>query len=815
MKNKIITIFLSLILLMLVSSLKIVNVDAATEDKINLKVNVGYDSTYKIGSPVPVNMEIENNLKNINGELQIEVENTRSDVVNNITLYSQSINLPVNSTKKITMNVPMFQYVTKLQINIVEGKNTVFQKEVVIPGGMSGENILIGILSDDFDSLSYINQAVLNKNMNFSVKNTKLSQNNLPEDLDAMKMFNIIVVDNFDTSKLTEKQYATLKNWVNEGGLLLIGTGDTYSKTLSGFKDDFLSIKSDGTMNLSTRALYNLAGDSAATPMKINVLKNKINNGTSVISENGIDLVQKVEKGKGTIALAAFDFGLNPISDWQLKSVFVNKLFEQTAPKIYTSNRHRSGNIMNDEGRINLNNIAELSVPSATKMAILFLVYIVLVSLINYVILKKIDRRELMWITVPVLSIIFAIIMYGSGAATRINKPIANVLSFVNIDDSGNIDTDTYAAVFSNQKGDMKVEGAGDTTIKPVLNNNYYGGQNPQSAKSVSKNIQQKITLAPKLSIEFYKLGVFSSKTIAIDSNGTAKGSIECNLNYINSNFKGTIKNNSGFDIDEAYVVDNGIYIAVGSLKNGESKNIDEAVKTFRRGEWYNFTEAIYKPVYSTGRSIQSYSDKEIQKFREEDQKRQIMSQYLEEEYGTEGTKLLAWSKTPISKDILVNGKDVKKYEKNFITAPVKLTYRDGNNVEYPVGYVKPEISFKNPNNSNVDNSKYNFDQNERLYMQGTYEIKFSIDKDINLQNVGIKYSLGNQSSGGNPPKQYIWDNETNDWKEGDYTSFNIEGNDLSKYINKDNELKLKIEVTETRGNQPEVPSISVKGSVK
>lgn len=814
MKKGFVKILFCLLAIISIFICKLNYVYAEEAEKMKLKVNVGYDSIYKIGSPVPIDLEIENNLKNINGEIQIEVQNNMSEEVNNITLYSQNINLPVNSTKKITMDVPMFQYVTKLQINIAEGKNTVYTKEVTIPGGMSSENLLIGILSDDFDSLSYINQAVLNKNMNFSVKNTKLTQSNLPEELDAMKMFNIIVIDNFDTSKLTEKQYETLKNWVNEGGLLLIGTGDTYNKTLSKFKDDFIGLKLDGTTTINTKALYNMVGDNAVTPMKISVLKSKMQNSTSVISENGVDLVQKLEKGKGTVALAAFDFGLNPISDWSLKSNFTNKLFEQAAPKMYSSNHHRGGNIMNYDERVNLQNIAEMSTLSATKMGILFLVYIVLVSIVNYIILKKMDKRELMWITVPVLSVIFAIIMYGTGAATRITKPIANVLSFVNIDDNGNIDTDTYAAVFSPKKGDMKVEGVGDTTIRPIMNN-YYGGRSSIDTTKASKNIEQKVNLTPKLSIEFFKLGVFSNKTIGIDSKTKAKGNIECNINYANSSFKGDIKNNSGFDIDEGYIVDKSSYIPIGSIKNGESKNIDEAVKTYRRGDWYNFTETIYKPIYRTGRSTQSYSDKEIQKFREEEQKRQIMSQYLEQEYMTDGVKLIAWSKTPISKEILVNGKDVMKYEKSLIMSQVNLSYKNGNNVEYPLGYLKPEISFKNANGTDADNSKYNFDQSERLYMLGTYEIKFQIDKDIKLESASIKYSASSKNSGTTPPKQYIWDNTVNNWKEGDYTSFSIEDGDLSKYVDKDNVLKLKIEVSDNKGNEPEVPSISVKGSVK
>ncbi len=65
--------------------------------KITLNVEVGFDGYYKLGYYAPFYFEIENNMKDINGELQIELP----DEYGNLTLYAMQINLPNNSNKEI------------------------------------------------------------------------------------------------------------------------------------------------------------------------------------------------------------------------------------------------------------------------------------------------------------------------------------------------------------------------------------------------------------------------------------------------------------------------------------------------------------------------------------------------------------------------------------------------------------------------------------------------------------------------------------------------------------------------------------------
>ncbi len=693
---------------------------AEEEDKIKLKVNVGFDSVYKLGTTVPVNIQIDNNLKNINGEIQVEVKTSPNVEQNNVTIYAQNISLPNNTSKNITLNVPINNYITKLKLNIVEGKNTVYEKEINIPGGLNADSMLIGILSDEYDSVSYINDVKVPFSKTYNLKNAKLEEKSMPDNADALKGFNVIVINNFDTSKLSEIQYTALKKWVFNGGLLLIGTGSTNNKTLGIFKkDNFIEGEIGSMSDIATNKLYEINDDTDTNlSMKLPSLLMNIKDSTQPVKEGTFPLLHRMDKGKGVIAIAAFDFGTNPIAGWKQKNIFMAKLLGSMLPSYYSLPMYQKGAPMDrDMYMINgaVRNIPELPIPKAKTLGILFLIYIIIAAPVNYFILKRLDKRELMWITVPVLSVIFGTIMYILGFSTRITQPVANVVSFINMDGKDTIFPSTYAGIFTPTKTDIKVEAGEGMKIKALPVINYDTGYRLPGEKA-PKVIEAKVNLGGKGTVEFYGNSIFSNKPVILESDALQSGKLECSINYSNSTFAGELNNLSGFDFDEAYIITADNYITLGAVKNAEKRSINEAGNSYS-GNIYDFTNKIYKNPFMGPNPQTNFSDEEMKQIRIEQQKRDIINIFLQGDYSklTE-PKLIAFSSKPIAKDIIVNGKIVKKYEKAFISAPVKLTFRKDNILEYPLGYIKPTIS-------NSSGMKGGFDEmGGMFYGNGNFE---------------------------------------------------------------------------------------------
>lgn len=779
------------------------NVRAEADDAIKIDMKIGFDKFYKIGNTTPVYFEIENKLRDINGELQIEMPN-RSD---SITIYAMNVSLPKDSTKKFIMNVPMNVFSTKLRVNLAEGKKIVSTKSFRIDPGSNMETYAIGILSDDFDSIKYINRITIKNLGNFSTKNVRLDENSFPEDIDAIKTFNVIVINNFDTSKLSKPQYEVLKKWVYGGGTLIIGTGPSQNKTLAVFKDDFITGEVGEVRVISTSSLQDMAGSKSMEAMNISALDISIKDSLSVIKDGNFTLLQKIEKGKGVIGVASFDFGMEPLSTWIGNSTFADKLIVSVLPQYYLSDTYQKGMMYQDNMyAINnaLRNIPELPLPKTSHMIFLYAAYILLAAPISYFILKRLDKRELMWLTVPILSITFSGAVYVSGAGTRLTEPVTNVISVVDIDNSGTIIPKIYAGVFTPQKDSIRIEAGEDFNIRPLmLNNGYYTRRIDDD--NTPKRIDSKVIVSPKTVLEFYDSGIWSMKTLAMETDEVITGKLESNLNYSKGSFTGTIINTSGFDLDECYIITPNQYAGIGPMKNGETKQIDIKPSSYF-GQRYELINAIYKDPYSgpqASNKKKKFTSEEMAKFRLNMQKRQVLEYgFMNEAYQGFEAKLIAWSSTPVSKELPVNGKITKKYEKSLITSKVNLSFRDGNNIEYPLGFMKPTI-VNNLNAGNYD------EYGKMFYGRGSFEIHYKIDSSIRIESIRTQFTVGNAQR----VRQYIWNNEKGDWVEGDYRSFDINNPGLLvKYIDNDNTLKLKIEMDD---DNVQLPQIAVKGSVK
>jgi hypothetical protein len=777
-------------------------IQAEVDDAVKIDMKVGFDKFYKIGYTTPVYFEIENKLKDINGELQIEMPG-QSD---NITIYAMNVSLPKDSTKKFVMNVPMNVFNTKLKVNLAEDKDIVSTKTFRVDPGSNMETYAVGILSDDFDSVKYINKMTVKNLVQFSTKNVKLDESNFPEDTDALKAFNVIVINNFDTSNLSKPQYESMKKWVTGGGVLVIGTGPSQNKSLAIFKDDFITGEVGEVRELQTSSLHRMAGSKTVEAMNISVLDIAMKNSTSVIKEGDFTLFQKIEKGKGVVAVASFDFGLEPLSTWIGNSAFADAAIVAVLPQYYLGDMYQKGMIGQENSYAidnALRNIPELPLPKTAHLVFLYIAYILLAAPISYIILKRLDKRELMWIIVPIFSIIFSGVIYVSGVGTRLTEPITNVISLVDIDNSGTIIPKTYAGVFTPNKDSIRVEAGGDFDIRPLMTNNgYYGG--PMLNENAPKRIDSKVIVSPKTILEFYKNGIWSMRTLSLEADDVLAGKLESNLNYAKGAYTGTIKNTSGFDLDECYIITPNQYANVGPVKNGETKQINIKPSSYF-GQRYDLINAIYKDPYSGPQKPNQknkLTPEEIAKSRQDMQKRQVLEySFMNEAYQGFEAKLMAWSSTTVSKEVLVNSKGTKRYEKSFITSKVNLSFRDGNNVEYPLGFLKPTVV----NNLNAGN----YDEfGKMFYGRGSFEIHYKMDSNIKLESVRTQYTLGNPQR----VKQYIWDTEKGDWAEGDYRSFDIHGNLLGRYIDSSGTLKLKIEMDD---DSVQLPLITVKGSVK
>ena len=197
---------------------------------ISMEVSCGIDGFAAYDIPMVVRITVKSN-ENFNGYLQIIPE---YDYGQNVVAYGEDIALTKGEEKTFSFvlsNISTNGYFTVSLLN--EKDKVIYSEKEIVMLETFGDMVLMGVMSDDYSGLAYFDSVNINcAGYEQDINLLELSEKNFPEDSKAIDMLSYILIDNFDTAKLSEKQYNTLKEWVNGGGVLLVSLGANYQNVL-------------------------------------------------------------------------------------------------------------------------------------------------------------------------------------------------------------------------------------------------------------------------------------------------------------------------------------------------------------------------------------------------------------------------------------------------------------------------------------------------------------------------------------------------------------------------------------------------------
>jgi hypothetical protein len=267
-----------------------------------------------------------------------------------------------------------------------------------------------------------------------------------------------------DSTGLNDAQRRSLERWVTDGGqLVVLGGGDWQARTdrLAGL----LPLDSlGGRDGVPQAALAAWAGvESPAVDVATTITGSPLP-GARVLAraEDGTPLLSLRPVGAGRVILVGSDLATDAHRGWDgAPGLWSRLLVSTTALEQFWGDgiplREEADNAMSQA----LGNLPALAVPPAELLLAVIVGYILLIGPISYVVLRRLDRRELAWISAPLLVVLFTACSYGIGSTMKGGDVIVNQISLIRSSEGGTAAmVQAYAGVFSPERAtfDLTVE---------------------------------------------------------------------------------------------------------------------------------------------------------------------------------------------------------------------------------------------------------------------------------------------------------------------------------------------------------------------
>jgi hypothetical protein len=376
---------------------------AQNQPPIAISVQIGYDGVYRFAEWFPVIVDIANDGPDIRGVLEWNFPGQHDEAT-----FRRTIDLPRGSRKRVVLEVFARGFARNGQVRLLDGETPLISQDVNLES-IDDSRFLIGVLSSDpalLNSLEALQMPGLSGAMVLH-----MDADTLPERAVALRGLNALFIHDIDSSVLTPAQREGLAQWVRLGGQLVFSGGLGAEKAAAGLAD-LLPVEITGEVAQGDLTPLGDFAGAFDTPPAAAPLSQARPTAEAALLPADAPLLFRRQYGTGTVTFSAFDFA--SLRGWTGEPM----LWGQVLAPITTFAPGASARL----NQIDLiQNVIQLplTLPSAWVLLCFLVGYILVIGPLNYLLLRRLRRLELAWVTVPAVVLLFAAGLYAVGFGLR------------------------------------------------------------------------------------------------------------------------------------------------------------------------------------------------------------------------------------------------------------------------------------------------------------------------------------------------------------------------------------------------------------
>jgi hypothetical protein len=540
---------------------------------LTIEATVMLEGHARVGSWMAIDVHLKNDGPAIAGELRL------AGGTQGRTRFGTLVDLPTQSDKTYRIFAQPPAFGQELELSLVDGADTIATTKASFAVHDAAQ-MIVGVVAErpgeiigDLDLLPNMN--------NVAPLTLGLDVTDLPDRVEAWGAVDRIIWQDTDSSRLETAQLDALRGWIAGGGRLVIVGGTGGPATLSAFPDDLLPYRPTATTDVAPSSLVALLGELPGDARDLPALSGDLAAGTVLASAGDRAVAAERRYGSGSVTIIGFD----PTADWITGTRMAEGLWRRLVPT-----RSASGVIVSDDSQIvqAASQLPSLALPPTGGLIVLLGAYILLIGPVNYLVLRRLDKRELAWVTMPVLIAGFAAGAYGIGSLLRGSDLIVNEVAIVRGAPGASEGTaQAYLGVFSPTRGSYQVRIPGGALVSAPLSGDFFGGDATAASLDVLQGDPARIR---DLGVGFGTLRTIRAET------AVEVPLVESDLRLEDGRLRGTVTNASDEALLAPAVVLGGTVAKLADLGPGASATIDVAMQAVQVGQ--QLSDKIVGPIF-------------------------------------------------------------------------------------------------------------------------------------------------------------------------------------------------------------------------
>ena len=552
---------------------------------VSLSFSYGFRNIVKSTRRLPFEVELRNHEdSDLSGRLEIslpgsvETGRDRSEAAEIRYVYDAFV--PAGETVTIQDIISAGENGGTVRIRLYDGSGGLLREQQETVNIQSiGPELLIGVLSDDPEKLGYF-RGISVAGTALRTRIVELDPQDLPDTPAGLSQIDVIVISDLDSRKLPEDGINTIREWVSDGGALLVGTGarpSTAVQLLGNIRGFTLydAVERDIDMGMK----YSKTGPDGAV---IRLLVRDVNaaSGTQVMQSGDTVILTTIPRGNGVVGVTAYD--LCDISDFCREEIgYVDDLLqgllgtvrigrlagEEEGSGFYASVRPLVG--LTDPDRL----------PSAALYVMFALGYLGLIGFGLYGYLRTRGLGIYYHAFVPIAACGGALVIAVMSLGLKSGDPSADYAMVREISGT-DITEEGFVRLMSSSGDDFSLRVSDNTVVIPVVreaeDESLLSGS--AGAKQEPHSVLEIRDKEESCGIRTYQMKPFSASLLEYRGSGRTEGSgLETKITVFDESLDGIIRNGTGTRLEDVYLLMYGRLAKIGTLEDGEEISLDEA----------------------------------------------------------------------------------------------------------------------------------------------------------------------------------------------------------------------------------------------